>query len=918
VRQAAGPATGIVGRGPELAALDKLAGALAAGTGALVLIEGASGTGKSTLLAVLEQLAAERQIAVRRATVIEIDADQPFAVIERALGSGVQAALENESAVALAEGGLAAVHRLSHALLAGADAAPVLLCIDDAQWADEQSLRVVEVVASSIRDRRVVVALSWRRAEVAEPRLARLRAVDGVVHLSLEDLAAGDAAALVRRALPDAEDSFVAACCRLTGGNPLLLGEVVTAFAASGRAADGAAAKRLAELAPGSVRKVVLARLGELSSAAIALARAAAVLGDGAPLHQAALLAELEPEAAAAAADGLVAVEVFAPADTLAFRHPLHRSAVLEDIGGFTRSEMYRRAATLVASDGMFERAGALLLRAAPGGDQGAVTTLRRAAVIARGSGDARTTIRLLERALAEPAAPEERPALLVDLARAEVATGDPASVDHLDTALREIDRADERAEILRSLARLHHARYEFPRAARLAEQALAETPAGGRARERFDATWLLAASLDPERQREAVRIYQQLLEAAAAGAPPHDPELQAALSLFLTTVVAGDPELAADLAERAIRGDAVTNDDGLGLAGDFALHTLLCCGKLQTLSRCAELRFEQVEHHASVMGAAAAACWRAHARLELGDLEGAMADAEVALVPSRYGWPVHSTYGGGALALARLEVGDAGGAAEAIRRIVEVPIPDPPRLYFTGVVEFALGRAARARELFERAGEDCLAHWGVDTPVLLPWRSAAALAAWRDGDEAGAVRLADAALAIAGETRLAHVLGRAMRMRGLVVGGVEGIDMLRAACDVLAGTDCRLEHLRVRVDLGGALRRSGARREARAVLGGARADAEALGCRALAHRAAQELSASGARPRRVPISGVQSLTPSERRIAELAATGLSNREIAAELFLTPKTVEWHLGHVFAKLGIRRRRELAATLSRTD
>jgi DNA-binding CsgD family transcriptional regulator len=67
-----------------------------------------------------------------------------------------------------------------------------------------------------------------------------------------------------------------------------------------------------------------------------------------------------------------------------------------------------------------------------------------------------------------------------------------------------------------------------------------------------------------------------------------------------------------------------------------------------------------------------------------------------------------------------------------------------------------------------------------------------------------------------------------------------------------------------------------------------------------------------------VPISGVQSLTPSERRIAELAATGLSNREIAAELFLTPKTVEWHLGHVFAKLGIRRRRELAATLSRTD
>jgi DNA-binding CsgD family transcriptional regulator len=317
-------------------------------------------------------------------------------------------------------------------------------------------------------------------------------------------------------------------------------------------------------------------------------------------------------------------------------------------------------------------------------------------------------------------------------------------------------------------------------------------------------------------------------------------------------------------------------------------------------------------------MGAASAACWRAHARLELGDLEGATADAEVALVPSRYGWPVHSTYGGGALALARLEAGDAGGAAEAIRRIVEVPIPDPPRLYFTGVVELALGRAAQARALFERAGEDCLAHWGVDTPVLLPWRSGAALAAFRDGDRAGAVGLADAELAIARDTRPAHVLGRALRVRGLVAGGAEGIDMLRAACDMLSATDCRLEHLRGRVDLGAALRRRGARREARDVLAGARADAEALGCRALAHRAAQESRASGARPRRVPISGVHSLTPSERRIAERAAAGLTNREIAAELYLTSKTVEWHLGHVFTKLDIRRRRELAAALGSGD
>jgi DNA-binding CsgD family transcriptional regulator len=902
-----------VGRETELAALDELVRLLAMKSGRAVLIEGAAGTGKSTLLAELRRSARERGLAVRQATAIELDADQPFAVLERALGWDVGSAAESGSAVALAEGGLAAIHRISEALIADADDTPLLLSIDDAQWADEQSLRVLEVLVSSRRLRRLAVALAWRRGELGEPHATRLLAVDGAVHLPLGDLTSDDAAVLVRQALPEADDSFVTACCRLTGGNPLLLGEVIRMFAGSGRAPDAAAAERLAELTPGSVSRALLARLGQLSTEAMALASAASVLGDGAPLHQAARLAGLEPGAAATAADALVSVEIFAAGDTLTFRHPLHQAAVLEDIGGFTRAELYRRAAGIAADDGMFERAGALLLRAPGGGDPNAVAALRRAAAIALGSGDTRTAIRLMERALAEPAAGDERPALLVDLARAKAAAADPASVEHLDAALEEIDRAEERARILRSLARLHHARYEFPRAARLAERALAEVPGDARSRERFVATWLLAASLDPARAQDAQRAYGELLDATTAGAPPSDPELQAALSLFMVTI-GGDPDVAAELAERAVAGDAVTNDDGLGLAADFALHTLLCCGQLQSLLRRAETRFEAVEHHASIMGAASAACWRAHARLEMGDLEGAIADAEVALVPSRYGWPVHSTYGGGALALARLELGDTDGAREAVGRIIHVPTPDPPRLYFTGIVELAAGHAVRARRLLEQAGEECLANWGVDTPALLPWRSGAALAAWREGDAADAAELAQAEVAAARDTRVGRVIGRALRVRGLVAAGAEGTDMLREACDVLADTDCTLEHLRARIDLGAALRRGGARRQARAMLAAARADAEALGCTALARRAAEEQSASGARPRRVPVTGVESLTPSERRIAELAVTGATNREIAAELFLTPKTVEWHLGHVFSKLGIHRRRELAAAL----
>jgi DNA-binding CsgD family transcriptional regulator len=334
-------------------------------------------------------------------------------------------------------------------------------------------------------------------------------------------------------------------------------------------------------------------------------------------------------------------------------------------------------------------------------------------------------------------------------------------------------------------------------------------------------------------------------------------------------------------------------------------------------LLRCAEIRFDAVEHHASIMGAASTACWRAHARLELGDLAGAIADAEIALLPSRYGWPVHSTYGGGALALARLELGDLDGAREALDQIPVVPIPDPPRLYFTGLVELAAGRAAQARDLFERAGDESQANWGVDTPAMLPWRTGAALAALRQGATTTATELAEAEVAAARNTRVGRVIGRALRVHGLAVGGADGTDKLHEACDVLSDTDCTLEHLRARIDLGAALRRGGARREARAMLAAARADAETLGCTALAHRATEELSASGARPRHVAVSGVEALTPSERRIAELAAAGSTNREIAAALFLTPKTVEWHLGHVFTKLDIRRRHELAAALSAT-
>jgi DNA-binding CsgD family transcriptional regulator len=139
-------------------------------------------------------------------------------------------------------------------------------------------------------------------------------------------------------------------------------------------------------------------------------------------------------------------------------------------------------------------------------------------------------------------------------------------------------------------------------------------------------------------------------------------------------------------------------------------------------------------------------------------------------------------------------------------------------------------------------------------------------------------------------------------------------VDLLRVAVAELEGTPTRLIEARAQVDLGGALRRRGHRVESREPLRAGYELARACGADGLAETARAELRASGIRLRREAASGADALTPSERRIAELAAAGMSNAEVAQELFLTVKTVEMHLTHTYRKLDIRGRSELAQAL----
>jgi len=230
------------------------------------------------------------------------------------------------------------------------------------------------------------------------------------------------------------------------------------------------------------------------------------------------------------------------------------------------------------------------------------------------------------------------------------------------------------------------------------------------------------------------------------------------------------------------------------------------------------------------------------------------------------------------------------------------------------GRLRVAQGRVAEGLDDFLEIGEG-LTQAMVTCPSYLPWRSQAALAHLALGDHESAGRLAEEELELARAFGAPRALGVAMRAAGVVAGGERGELLLREAIDAFERGDASLERARALADLGAMVRRRNRRTEARQLLREALDTAHRAGARPLAQQAETELRATGARPRRVLLTGLDSLTASERRIAELASEGLTNREIAQSLFVTTRTVEGHLTSIFRKLQLDSRNELRATLA---
>jgi DNA-binding NarL/FixJ family response regulator len=204
---------------------------------------------------------------------------------------------------------------------------------------------------------------------------------------------------------------------------------------------------------------------------------------------------------------------------------------------------------------------------------------------------------------------------------------------------------------------------------------------------------------------------------------------------------------------------------------------------------------------------------------------------------------------------------------------------------------------------------------WGAHNPSVIAWRSEAALAHHALGERDRAVALAGEELRLAKRFGAPRAVGNALRALGLTDEGSGRIATLREAVEVLAASYARLDHARALFDLGGALRRANERAAAREPLRAAFELASRCGAAPLAERARGELAATGARPRKPVLTGVDALTPMERQAASLAAKGMTNPQIAQALFISRKTVEKRLSDASRKLAIRSRDELAGALA---
>jgi DNA-binding CsgD family transcriptional regulator len=919
-------------REAELATLEELAAAAADGHGRLVLIEGPAGIGKSGLLGGLRDGSAHR-LRVLAARAGELEREFAYGVVRqlfeaevaaRAAGSNggpfVGAAAPAAAVFAAApeagegDASFAALHGLFWLTLNLAAERPLLLAIDDVHWCDRPSLRFLAYLARRLDGVPALVATTLRSGEApadaallgeiaGDPATLTLRpgplSLDAVAELVRERLGAG------------AEPEFCAACHEATGGNPLLVRQLIRALEGEGVQPQAGSAGVVRAIGPRAVSSTVLLRLARLSEDARAVARAAAVLGESAALGPVAALAGRDERAAAAATGELIRAEILRPDPPLGFVHPLVRDAVYHELPPPERELEHERAAAALREAGVDdEHVAAQLLLAPRRGAPWVSELLRRAGEASVRKGAAESAVAYLRRALEEPPPAERRTEFLIALGTAEALTSGPAAAAHLQEAHDALDDPLVRGELAILLFRSLLFTGRSAEAAAVAERAAAELgEEHGDLRRALEALALATYFFGSD---------ERLLPGLAAHRePPAQPgpgaKALASVAAYDWANRDGTAEQVAELALAALAGGEL-HATGNGLIVLIATVALVLADRPEALESL-ELLEAGAHRRGSLLDIFSVQLWKGYTRWHHGQLDEAVEQLRAALTGAAMYelGPRPRAYADGILCHILVERGELADARRALERNVDMgDASDAARHWLHAELALLLaeGRweeAVAASERFERRFEAYR-----DSPAS-PWRLLRAEALDHLGRTEEALELAREELESARRFGAPGPVGRALRVLGRLERDA-GIARLEEAVALLRGSLARLEHAKALAALGSALRHARRPADAREPLREALELAAACGAPALAEDVRSELYAAGARPRTDALGGIGSLTASERRVADLAAGGETNRDIAQVLYVTPKTVEVHLSNAYRKLGIRSRRELPEAL----
>jgi DNA-binding CsgD family transcriptional regulator len=913
---------GFLGRGSERDALDGLLTHVRGGRSDVLVIRGEAGIGKTALLRYAARQAAGFRVA--QVTGVEAEMELPFAgthqlcapMLERldALPPPQRDALS--VALGLTSGdipdrflvGLAVLGLIS----AVAEERPLLCLVEDAQWLDAASSQILGFVARRVLAESVAIVVAVR-----EPGGSGSGGgFDGLAELRLDGLQEESARALLSGAVAGRLDDRVRdRIIAETRANPLALLELPRRMTAA-ELAGGFEVPSAGEI-PAYIEDQYLRRVDELPDATqrLMLLAAADPLGDATLVWRAGRMLDIDTSALAPAEDA----ELLKIDARVRFRHPLVRSAVYRAASPDNRQRVHEVLAEVIDPEADADRRAWHRALAAAGPEEVVAAELERSADRAQARGGIAATAAFLQRAVALTPDPMRRRARALaaaeaslqagafDAARGLLATAEAGALDELQRARIELLRAEVAfasrrdstapASLLRAAKRLEPLDAELARASYLEALSAALFAArlagpGGGAQDVANAVHSAPAAASPRSPADV------LLDGWAAmfanGCAAAAPTLREALQQF------GHPPVAADQIHLlwlvTITAPVVWDD-----------------ARWDDLSR---RHVELARSSGAVSELPLALNSRSYVHLFRGEPEVAAALVEEARVA------IEATGAGltpwGALAFAALR-----GREQDAATVLDAAMTDATqRGEGISLTVIAWARAVLYNGL--RVHDRALA--AAEAAIGCPTNTAAAAwgmvelieAAARVGEPDAADQAAGRFAEIAYAAGTDWALGVNARSRALLNTGATAEQLYKEALDHLGRCQMRMDLARAHLLYGEWLRRESRRVDARAQLRAAHEQFTSMGMEAFAQRAGSELLATGENARKRSIETREDLTAQERHLAQLARDGLSNAEIGARVFLSPRTVEWHLHHVFSKLGIRSRRELARALPDAD